>query len=66
MVEPSPLSYEIDVAPQSALQLLAQLGSLLGTVLIVVRVAMNQLERLPTRSAKASRSDVILRVFVVA
>jgi len=42
--------YEIVLAPQSQIQLFAQVGALSGTVLVIVRLLMNQLERLfPSR-----------------
>jgi hypothetical protein len=54
-VNPSLLIYDVVVAPQSPIQLLAQLGSLAGTVVVLGKLLMNQLERCgPARTRKSS------------
>lgn len=52
----SQLSYEVTPLPETGIQILAQLGSLAGTVLVSGKIAMNWIERLTKRSTNSTNA----------
>ncbi len=56
--------YDMEVASQSAIALVAQLASLAGTVVVVGKVVMNLVERFSPNAPKKSTSSSALELVI--